>query len=244
MTSPGPDPVSARWPDGARDRFWLGVKSAWPVVMGYGPIGFALGVLAVQAGLTPMETGAMSLLVYAGASQFIAVGMIGADAGLAAIAATTFLVNIRHVLMSAALSPSFRGVRRPVLAALAFLITDESFALSSTVFAERGEGDASYFAGLSLTSYAAWFVATVVGALIGGVVQVPAAFGLDFALTAMFIGLLAGNLRSRAAVGAAAVAAVIAVAAVPVLGRWSVMAAAVAAATVGVLFGPWTAKSS
>lgn len=244
MTTPGTDPVATPWPGAASDRFLLGAKSAWPVVMGYGPIGFALGVLAVQAGLTPAETGAMSLLVYAGASQFIAVGMIGADAGLPAIAATTFLVNIRHVLMSAALSPFFRGVRRPLLAGLAFLITDESFAVSSTVFADRGEGDASYFAGLSLTSYVSWFLATLLGALVGGILQAPAAIGLDFALTAMFIGLLAGNLRSRAAVGVALAAGIIAVTTTSALGRWSVMAAAMAAATAGVLLEPWTNRSS
>lgn len=232
------------WTGTGRERFWLGAKSAWPVVMGYGPIGFALGVLAVQAGLTPAEIGAMSLFVYAGASQFIAVGMLGAEAGLAAIAATTFLVNLRHLLMSAALSPYFYGVRRPFLAFLSFFVTDESFAVSTTAFAERQRGDAVYFAGLGLTAYVSWFVATVTGALVGGAFNIPAWLGLDFALTGMFIGLLAGTLRGRPAVATALVAGVVAVATAQTLGRWSVMAAAISAATAGVVMGRWTRTSS
>lgn len=244
MTMPETHRMSEGWPVAGRSRFWLGVQKAWPVVMGYGPIGFALGVLAVQAGLTPVETGAMSLLVYAGASQFIGVGMLGADAGLLAIAATIFLVNVRHVLMSAALSPYFRDVRRPLLAGLAFLVTDESFAISSAAFAARGTGDARYFAGLSLTAYVSWFLSTLVGAVIGGAVQIPAAFGLDFALTAMFIGLLAGHLRDRPEVITAVVAGVVAIAIAPTFGRWSIMVAAIVAASAGVWFRPWTSKSS
>src|SRR5690606_37310621 len=158
---------------------------------------FAYGVLAAQAGLSPWEAGAMSLLVYAGASQFIAVGMLAADAGLAAVAATTFLVNLRHLLMSAALSPYFHRVRRPLLTVLSFFVTDESFAVSSTVFAERGRGDAGWFAGLAVTAYGSWLAASVAGALAGGAVDIPAAFGLDFALTGMFIGLLDGGRGGR-----------------------------------------------
>src|SRR5690625_554276 len=244
MTTPGTTPLTESWTGTGRGRFWLGAKSAWPVVMGYGPIGFALGVLAVQSGLTPAEIGAMSLFVYAGASQFIGVGMLAADAGMAAITATTFLVNVRHLLMSAALSPYFHGVRRPILAFLSFFVTDESFAVSSTVFAERKHGDATYFAGLGLTAYVAWFVATMTGALVGGVFDIPVWLGLDFALTGMFIGLLAGTLRSRPAVASAIVAGVMAVATAQSLGRWSVMAAAVSAATAGVVMGRWTHKSS
>lgn len=229
----------AAWPGTAGSRFLLGAKSAWPVVMGYVPIGFAYGVLAAQAGLSPWEAGAMSLLVYAGASQFIAVGMLAADAGLAAVAATTFLVNLRHLLMSAALSPYFHRVRRPLLAVLSFFVTDESFAVSSTVFAERGRGDAGWFAGLAVTAYGSWLAASVAGALAGGIATNQEALGLDFALSAMFIGLLVPNLRGEEA-GSRRVAALVAAAlavAMGLLGQpsWGVIVATVVAATVGVM---------
>lgn len=232
------------WSGTGRERFWLGAKSAWPIVVGYLPIGFAFGVLAAEAGLTALEVGAMSLLVYAGASQFIAVGMLAAEAGVVAVAATTFLVNLRILLMSAALSPYFRGVRRSLLALLSFFVTDEAFGIGSAVFAERGEGDAAYFAGLGTIPYVAWFGATVAGALLGSAVTIPAGLGLDFALTGMFIGLLAGSLRSRPAVLAAVVGGVVAVATAKPLGRWSIMAAAVVAATTGVTAARWTDKFS
>lgn len=235
-------PAGPAWNGTVKDRFWLGAKSAWPVVIGYLPIGFAFGVLAAEAGLAVAEISAMSILVYAGASQFIAVGMLAAGAGPAAVAATTFLVNLRHLLMSAALSPYFRGVRRPALAFLSFFVTDEAFGVGSSVFARRGEGDAAYFAGLGVVSYTAWVAASVAGAAVGSAVALPAALGLDFALTGMFIGLLASSLRDRPAVLAAAAGGLLAVATGDVLGRWSTMVAAVAAATAGVAAARWIQK--
>ncbi|HLT58215.1 MAG: AzlC family ABC transporter permease [Limnochordales bacterium] len=223
-------------------RFWHGVRLAWPVVMGYVPIGLALGVLAGQTGLSPLETGAMSALVYAGASQFVAVAMIGAGAPALSIVVTTFLVNLRHMLMSAALSPFLRGLRPGALAGIAYLITDETFAVGHGEFAARGQGDGVIFAGLGLTSYLSWLSATVAGAWLGGALATPEAWGLDFALPAMFIGLLAGQLRDRLALSVALVAGLAVLAGGPYLGSWSVMAAAVGAAAAGVGVQRWTGQ--
>ena len=86
-----------------------GLLASGPVCLGYIPIGIAFGVLAQKAGFTPFETGLMSLIVFAGSSQFIAVSMFAAGAGAASIIATTFVVNLRHLLMSSSLSLFFRG---------------------------------------------------------------------------------------------------------------------------------------
>lgn len=226
-------------PGPAGHRFWHGVRLAWPVVMGYVPIGLAMGVLAGQIGLAPLQTGAMSALVYAGASQFVAVAMLEAGAPALSIVMTTFLVNLRHILMSAALSPFLRGVRPGVLAGIGFLITDETFGVSHNEFAACGRGDPAVFAGLGLTSYFSWVAATVVGSWLGGALAAPEAWGLDFALPAMFIGLLAGQLRKPIALAVAVLAAVAAVAGGPFLGGWSVMVSAMLAAAAGVVIKPW-----
>ncbi|MBO8142120.1 MAG: AzlC family ABC transporter permease [Firmicutes bacterium] len=244
-TSTGPK-LRRGWPESARVRFWLGVRAAWPVVTGYVPVGLALGVLAAQEGLGPFATGAMSLFVYAGASQFIAVGMIGAQAAALSIVLTTFFINLRHLLMSAAISPYLRGLKSWTLAALAFLLTDETFGVASAEFSRRGRGDPVYFTGLGLTAYGTWCAATVIGAWAGQGLASPEALGLDFALKAMFIGLLAGQLRGESMVrGAVAVlAGAGALAAAPYLGGFSVMAAAAAAAAVGVVIARWMDESS
>ncbi len=234
-THPGPRPAR---------RLWSGVRLAWPVVMGYVPIGFAMGVLAGNTGLSPIETGAMSALVYAGASQFVAVALLAGGAPAVSIVATTFLVNLRHLLMSAALSPFLRGVRPATLAALGFFITDETFAVSHGEFTRAGRGDPLLFLGLGVTAYLSWLAATVAGAWLGGILAAPEALGFDFALPAMFIGLLAGQLRSRAARVAALLAATVAVWGASVLGGWSVMTAAMAAAAAGVIFKRWTERST
>jgi predicted branched-subunit amino acid permease len=90
------------------DSFLQGIKDCIPTVLGYLSIGFAAGVVEKTAGLSVLEIALMCLLIYAGSAQFIAAGMIVAKGSIAAIIFTIFFVNLRHLLMSAALSPYFR----------------------------------------------------------------------------------------------------------------------------------------
>jgi 4-azaleucine resistance transporter AzlC len=216
-----------------------GVRAAGPVMLGYVPIGFAFGVLARSAGLSVAETGLMSLLVYAGSAQFIGTGLLAAGVAAPAIISTTFLVNLRHLLMSTALVPSLRQNAPWENALLAYGITDETFAVNTAVLQGR-PASRPFVAGLHIFSQTAWVVASVVGALAGHLVGNTAAFGLDFALPAMFVGLLMPNLRGedrRPRSVAAVVAAVLAVA-IAVLfpgSSWGIIGATLAAATVGVM---------
>ncbi|WP_374711430.1 AzlC family ABC transporter permease [Symbiobacterium terraclitae] len=220
------------------ETFPAGSRAALPIVLGYLPIGFAFGVLAKTAGFSVAEVGLMSLLVYAGSSQFIGAEMFAAGAAFPAIVSTTFLVNLRHLLLSTALLPSFRQNRPAVNALLTYGITDETFAVNASVLRGRPIGPA-FVAGLHVTSQASWIAASMAGALAGGIATNQEALGLDFALSAMFIGLLVPHLRGEGAGSrqiAALVAAVIAVA-MGLLGEpsWGVIVATVVAATVGVM---------
>lgn len=215
------------------------MRAAVPVVLGYVPIGFAFGVLARTAGLTVAEIGLMSIIVYAGSSQFIGAGMFAAGAAAPAIISTTFLVNLRHLLMSTALAPSFRETATWQNTLLAYGITDETFAVSSSVLQGR-PASPRYIAGLHITAQSSWVVATVIGALAGQMVGDTERLGLDFALTAMFVGLLMPHFRGdgrNARVVAGVVAGLVAVVAAAYLGlsSWAIIAATLIAATVGVM---------
>ena len=109
-----------------------GGAAAWPICLGYLPIGLAFGVLAQKAGLSPFQVALMSMFVFAGSSQFIAVSMLSAGASFTAIVATTFMVNLRHLLMSSSLAAILGRKNRGKLSLFAYGVTDESFAINYT----------------------------------------------------------------------------------------------------------------
>ncbi|MCF6179330.1 MAG: AzlC family ABC transporter permease [Geopsychrobacter sp.] len=172
-----------------------GVSAAWPICLGYFPIGLALGVLAQQAGIPWWAVLMMSALVFAGSAQFICVAMLAAGASTSAIILTTFIVNLRHTLMSSALAVYLPGVRRRFLAIFAYGVTDESFAVNMTRF-RAGNWDRWRALVTNQLANAVWIGATVTGALVGQFVP-QGAFGIDYALTSMFICLLVFQLHGR-----------------------------------------------
>ena len=202
--------------------------------MGYIPIGLAFGVLAQKAGLSPAAVALMSVLVFAGSSQFIAVSMMANGAAPAAIILTTFTVNLRHLLMSSSLSVFLKTASRKKLLLFAYGVTDESFAVNHARFSSGDWGVAralvlNYFANLT------WVISTVAGAVCGQFI--PAGFlGIDYALVAMFICLLVFQLKGRLYVLTAALAGGLAVGlALLVPGNAYIVLASIAAATLGVI---------
>lgn len=210
-----------------------------PVVLGYLPLGFAFGVLARGAGLGIPEVLAMSLLVYAGSAQFIAVGLIQQGAGGWSIVITTFLVNLRHLLMSASLMPYLKHIPVARLAALSFELTDESFAMSLGHFAKH-EPEEKFLWGLFPTCQLGWLISTVLGTWVGNLIPHPEAFGVDYALTAMFICLLVFQLKDQLSYLAAVLAAALGLLTYMWMpGRWNIIISTVVAATVGVGVEQW-----
>lgn len=210
-----------------------GLRAAWPICVGYVPIGLAFGVLAQKAGLSSLAVGLMSALVFAGSAQFIAVAMMGAEAGTASIIATTFAVNLRHLLMSSALSIHLKGVGRRWLTLFAYGITDESFALNLVRFREGG-WDWRRALTVNHVTNAVWVTSTVAGAL-GGALIPAHAFGIDYALMGMFLCLLVYQLRGRIYVLTALIAGAAAVAmSLMIPGNSYIVAATVVAATAGL----------
>ncbi|GFO54860.1 branched-chain amino acid ABC transporter permease [Geomonas sp. Red276] len=211
-----------------------GVKVAWPICLGFIPIGLSFGVLAQKAGLGPVHVLLMSTVVFAGSSQFIAVSMLQGGASAAAIVATTLVVNLRHLLMSSAMSVRFPGVGKRFLALFAYGVTDESFAVNMACFRKEGWDRWRALAVNHITNLC-WIASTVAGVYIGDLVP-AGAFGIDFALPAMFICLLIFQFRERLHMVTALIAALLSVSlSVVFTGNGHVITASCAAATIGFL---------
>ncbi|NPV90268.1 MAG: AzlC family ABC transporter permease [Firmicutes bacterium] len=239
MDKDAPD-LSTKDVNRSHSYWWTGAKSALPIVFGYIPIGFAFGVLAVKAGIGFLPALLMSVFVYAGSAQLIAVGLIGAGADLVSITLTTFVVNLRHLLMSAALAPYLRHLSRGEAAWFGFELTDESFAVHSSELAKE-ESSRSHLFALNGTAQLAWVVGTMLGALLGVSMGDTGRWGLDFALPAMFIALLILQCKSRRHILVAVAAAVISVAlAAGFTARWNVIIATLIAGILGVYLEKWS----
>lgn len=211
-----------------------GATAAWPICLGYFPIGLALGVLAQKAGLPWWAVALMSVLVFAGSAQFICVAMLTSGASTPAIILTTFVVNLRHVLMSSALAIYLQGVNRKFLALYSYGVTDESFAVNLTKFREGNWGRWQALVVNHLANMV-WIMSTICGALIGQFVP-QGALGVDYALTGMFICLLVFQLQGRLYVFTGLLAAALSIAWYLLIpGDSYIVGASMIAATVGYI---------
>jgi len=229
-----PETVSHKPEYVAPGEFWEGVRDCLPICAGVAPFGITCGVMGITAGLTAAETVAMSLLVFAGASQFAVISMLAAGiTGWGMLVGTTLLVNLRHLVMGASLAPYLAGLPLSWQALLAFGMTDEAYALTIGRI-ERAGYSAAYHLGANLAIYVVWVLGTAAGAGVGSRIADPLAWGLDFVMPATFLVLLIPRLVSRTGRIVCAVAAVTAAAGAMYLpGKWYIIVATLAASAVG-----------
>lgn len=166
-----------------------GIRQALPIVLGYIPVGFAYGVLAQKAGLSLLTGVGMSIVVFAGSAQLIGAGLFAAAASPLTLIITTFVVNLRHLLMSAALAPRLTGWKKWQIALFGYELTDETFALHTMRMAKESPPVAETFA-VNITAQASWVFGSLIGYVMGGQIADVRPVGLDYALPAMFIALL------------------------------------------------------
>lgn len=213
-----------------------GFLAMTPLWLGAAPFGVIYAVSALAAGLSPAQTAAMSLLVFAGASQFTAVGMFAAAAAPAAIVITALIVNARHLLLAASLTPYLRRAGLWERLGLAAQLTDESYAVGVRQFL-AGKGSPAYQLGANMSMYVCWQTSTIAGILLGSFLPDPAAYGLDLVFPLTFIGLLVPLLRRRDSQAVAASAAALTIAgALWLPGSWYILLAGVGASAVGALW--------
>lgn len=184
-----------------RPPFLDGLAASLPIVMGYFPIAFSFGVAATQAGFTGVEAFALSLIIYAGASQFLALALLASGAPVLVAGFTLIAMNLRHVLYGPALMrEAGEGATRRHAWAWAWGLTDEVFGQALGALARGQRFSEPYMFGLGLGAYASWVSGTVVGAYAGGgaLDGWPAVnAGLGFMLPALFLALLLSILNRR-----------------------------------------------
>ena len=224
-------------PADSRHDIWKEVfKDCLPLSAGIIPFGLTCGILGSIAGFSVFEITFMSMTVFAGAAQFMAIAMIGSGVtSWAAIILTTFLINLRHLLMGASLSPYLLKLPRPLQYLLAFGMVDESYALTINRIEKKGYS-LGYHLGVCSFLYIIWNLSTFLGAIFYKIIPNPLEWGIDFALPATFMVLLMPRLADRTSLIVCLVSALCAILGALFLpGKWYIILAAVAAAFVGGL---------
>lgn len=192
--------------------FRYGLRASVPLCIAVGAFGVSFGVLARSNGFGVLAPLVMSATAFTGASQFAVVAVLGDGGGLGAAVTAAILLVARYVPIGISVAPAISG-RVPSRILQSQLIIDESWAV-----ANRGDGtfDRGALLGAGLAIYISWVVGTALGVIGGDALGDPEKFGLDAAFPALFLALLAPQLRNRTAVMAAAGGAFIALALIPV----------------------------
>jgi 4-azaleucine resistance transporter AzlC len=196
------------------------------------------GILALSAGLSPFDAQAMSSVVFAGSSQFMTAKLVSAATPVLVVILTGFVINLRHALYSASIAPYTKHLPFTWKAALAYLLTDEAYAVSIIHYQREGEITHKHWhlLGSGLALWTSWQLSTGVGIFLGA--QIPTAWGLDFALPLTFIALIVPGLKDRAGVITAIVASLAALLFFGLPFRLGLLAAAF----VAILAGLWSDK--
>lgn len=183
------------------NRLTAGILASMPIVGGYIPVAITFGLIARSAELTTLDSVAASLIVFAGAAQFLAVGMYEAGLPAVQIVLAGFLLNLRHLLMSSVVGRHLS--RQPFLirSILAFGVTDEVFGVAGLRSTEGGTIHPGYLAGLELGAYLSWTTGTLVGAILGEIIPPGLRTAMSLALYSLFASLLAGQIRAAYRIG-------------------------------------------
>jgi 4-azaleucine resistance transporter AzlC len=180
--------------------FLTGARDTLPLILAAIPFGIVYGALAMNNGLSQWASLAISLFVFAGSAQFIAVTLVASAAALPVILLTVFVVNLRHMLYAASLMPWMTGLPQRMRALMAFWLTDETYAVVTNRITRDPElsGLPWYYCGSGLAMYGNWILCTWLGITLGQHVPDITRWGLDIAMVVAFIGIVVPALQSRA----------------------------------------------
>jgi 4-azaleucine resistance transporter AzlC len=234
-----------------RTEFWKGIKAELPLMLGVVPFGMIFGVLAINAGILPEAGQAMSSIIFAGSAQFVAYQMIATGTPALVILVTIGVVNLRHALYSASLAPYLKPLSPEWKWLLAYLLTDEAYAVTILHYMET-EGDDHhptlsvnetaqpwldqrhwFFLGAGLTLWTFWQASTALGIFLGA--AIPDSWSLDFTLALTFIAIIVPVLKDHASLVAGISAGLVAIFARGMPYNLGLLCAAL----VGILVGVW-----
>jgi len=211
---------------------YRGVHDVLPFAIGVIPFGLATGIAATDAGFDLFHLIGMSLIVFAGAAQLAALDLIGENAPFLIVILAAIVVNIRLVMYSASLAPYLRNLNRRSKAGIAYLLTDQAYALAITKYRSGETHDRfAYFLGAGLSLWIVWQITTILGLLL--VSGIPPAWGLGFVVPLMFIALLIPLIDDRPTMIAGSVSGVTAVA----VDGFPLETGLLAASSIGIVLG-------
>ncbi|MCF6444371.1 AzlC family ABC transporter permease [Nereida sp. MMG025] len=219
----------------AKSAFWQGVRDGFPFMLVVAPFGLLFGVVGSEAGLSLLEVMSFSVLVIAGSAQFTAVQLMIEEAPTIIVVLTALAVNLRMAMYSASLAPHLG--RAPIWqrAVIAYFMVDQTYALSQTKYDENPSWPistkVSYFIGAMAPVCPFWYIATLLGAVIGS--AIPPEYALDFAIPITFLALVAPALRTLPHVIAAFVSGVMALVFIGLPFSLNIIVAAIIAMLVG-----------
>jgi 4-azaleucine resistance transporter AzlC len=201
-------------------------KITSPVLFGYIAIGIPFGLIVVQVGYPWWLAPLMSIVMYAGAGQFLAIGLFSAGASLSAMLITIALVNIRHIIYGLSLITPFKetGRWKPYLI---FALTDETYALMTGCEVPPDNNPGTFYGLIALFDHLYWISGTLIGAVIGSLIPFPLE-GIDFALTALFVVLLLDQLKKKENRKSAVIGGICGIAALFIFGAENMLITALA----------------
>ena len=212
-----------------------GARDELPILLGVIPFGLIFGALAVHNGLSPFAAQATSYIIFAGSAQFIAVQLFGTGASIAVVLMVVFVVNIRHALYSASVAPHIAHLKPVWKYLLAYLLTDEAYAVAITKYDQDGVTHTRhwYFLGAGITLWSAWQISCLVGILVGG--SIGENWPVGFVLPLTFIALVISALKDRPSIMAAITAGMVGLLAVNFPYKTGLLLAAFCGIAVGLL---------
>ncbi|MBM7635254.1 AzlC family ABC transporter permease [Streptococcus saliviloxodontae] len=179
-----------------KNAFKDGVKASLPTALGYVSIGIACGVVGASSGLSPLQMGLMSAMIYAGSAQFAFCALVVSGADLPLLVVTVFLINLRNFLMSLHATTVFPKVSIWHGIGIGTLITDESYGVMLNESLRTKEISPFWMHGNNLAGYITWVVSVYLATILGAYIPDPKIFGLDFALVAMFVSIFESQLAA------------------------------------------------
>lgn len=233
-----PSSVTDPSPPTARRAFRNGCRDIAPVLVGTVPFGFVAGVAPVGAGMSPLESIVLSVVAFSGIAQLVVAQLYAVGSPIVLTLAAALIVSLRFLMYSASLAPHLAHLPARWRALLAFLMTDQGFAMALQRATEPRPEDRrfSHFhtLGVGLTLYASWQTAVIAGAVLGA--QVPGSWSLDFVVTLSFLVLLVPLVRRRAELVAATVAGAVALAAAGLPYRLAIVTASLCGIAAGLAY--------
>ena len=214
-----------------KDKFIDGCRKGIPITFGYVPMGIGYAAIAIKAGMTPLQTVSMSVLVYAGAGQIIAASMLLSGATAMAIILTNFVVNLRYFVMSTCVLNQVEESNTPLNILAAHVTVDESFAM----FSLSEDSNIWIYLGIAIIAWLSWIFGAAIGVVVLDLLPVIVTNSFNISLYALFVAILIPSIKESKQIALLVfITAVLNVVLGQFLGNWSLIVSTLVGAAIGM----------